>query len=57
MQNLALFQSLGKSHHYNFTESNLIRNTQRCVTLEGNKGTFHLYEVNFPSRPTPLWLI
>ena len=37
--------------------SNLIRNTQRCVTLEGKQGTFHLYDVNFPSRPTPLWLI
>ena len=37
--------------------SNLIRNTQRCVTLEGKQGTFHLYDVKFPSRPTPLWLI
>ena len=56
-QDLALFQNLGKSHHYDLTESNLKRNTQRCVTLEGKQGTFHLYDVKFPSRPTPLWLI
>ena len=44
-------------HYYPPLLSNLIRNTQRCVTLEGKQGTFHLYDVNFPSRPTPLWLI
>ena len=57
IQDYALFQNLGKTHHYDLTESNLKRNTQRCVTLEGKQGTFHLYDVNFPSRPTPLWLI
>ena len=44
-------------HYYLPLLSNLIRNTQRCVTLEGKQGTFHLYDVKFPSRPTPLWLI
>ena len=44
-------------HDYLPLLSNLIRNTQRCVTLEGKQGTFHLNDVNLPSRPTPLWLI
>ena len=36
--------------------TNLNRNTQRCVVLDGKQGTFHLYVENLPSILIPLWL-